>query len=70
MGAKTTKPCHNRWQGGYGAFSAGQSGVEELRRYIGNQREHHRQVSYQDEFEFRAFLRRYEIEYEERYVWD
>jgi REP element-mobilizing transposase RayT len=66
------------WQGGYGAFSAGQpaapgsrpggSGVDELRQYIRNQREHHRQVSYQDEF--RTFLRRYEIHYDERYVWD
>ena len=43
-------------------------GCDELRRYIRDQREHHRQVSYQDEF--RAFLRRYEIEYDERYVWD
>ena len=56
------------WQGGYGAFSVSQSGVEELRNYIRNQREHHKQVSFQDEF--RAFLRRYELEYDERYVWD
>ena len=56
------------WQGGYGAFSVSQSGVEELRNYIRNQREHHQQVSFQDEF--RAFLRRYELEYDERYVWD
>ncbi|MGA2867131.1 MAG: hypothetical protein ABSF95_21860 [Verrucomicrobiota bacterium] len=42
--------------------------MDELREYIRDQREHHRQVSYQDEF--RAFLRRYEIEYDERYVWD
>jgi hypothetical protein len=56
------------WQGGYGAFSVGQSGVDELRQYIRVQREHHRRVSFQDEF--RAFLRRYEIEYDEQYVWD
>jgi REP element-mobilizing transposase RayT len=56
------------WQGGYGAFSIGQSGVEELREYIRRQREHHEKVSFQDEL--RAFLRRYEIEYDERYVWD
>jgi putative transposase len=56
------------WQGGYGAFSIGQSGVGELRQYIRGQREHHKQVSFQDEF--RAFLRRYEVEYDERYVWD
>ena len=56
------------WQGGYGAFSVSQSGVDELRQYIRNQREHHKQVSFQDEF--REFLRRYEIEFDERYVWD
>jgi putative transposase len=56
------------WQSGYGAFSVSQSAVEEVRRYILNQAEHHRKVSFQDEF--RAFLRRYEIEFDERYVWD
>jgi len=45
-----------------------QSGVEELRQYIRDQRQHHGRISYQDEF--RAFLRRYEIEFDERYVWD
>ena len=56
------------WQGGYGAFSVSQSAVEELRTYIRNQREHHRKVSFQEEF--RTFLKRYEIEFDERYVWD
>src|SRR5262245_42364297 len=56
------------WQGGYGAFSVSQSGVEEVRDYIRRQREHHQRMSFQDEF--RAFLRRYEIEFDERYVWD
>jgi hypothetical protein len=56
------------WQGGYGAFTVSQSGVEELRQYIRDQPEHHKRVSFQHEF--RAFLRRYEIEYDERYVSD
>jgi REP element-mobilizing transposase RayT len=56
------------WQAGYGAFSVSQSAVEEVRRYILNQAEHHQKVSFQDEL--RAFLRRYEIEFNERYVWD
>ena len=59
---------HFRWQGGYGAFSVSQSGIEEVREYIRNQREHHRKVSFQDEF--RTFLKRYEMEFDERYVWD
>ncbi len=56
------------WQGGYGVFSVSQSNVEEVRQYIRGQREHHQQVSFQDEF--RTFLKRYEIEFDERYVWD
>lgn len=56
------------WQNGYGAFSVSRSGVDEVRAYIRHQREHHHRVSFQDEF--RAFLRRYEIEFDERYVCD
>jgi REP element-mobilizing transposase RayT len=56
------------WQGGYGIFSVSQSAVEEVRSYIRNQREHHKQVSFQEEY--RAFLKRYGIEFDERYVWD
>lgn len=56
------------WQKGYGGFSIGQSGVRLLKQYIASQKEHHRKVSFQNEF--RQFLRSYEIEYGERYVWD
>ena len=56
------------WQNGYGAFSVSQSGVEEVRKYIANQKEHHRKKTFQDEF--REFLKRYEVSYDERYVWD
>lgn len=56
------------WQNGYGAFSVSQSGVDEVREYIRNQHMHHQKLSFQDEF--RTFLRRYEIEFDERYVWD
>ena len=56
------------WQNGYGIFSIGQSQVETVQDYIAGQEEHHRKVSFQDEF--REFLRRYEIEFDERYVWD
>jgi putative transposase len=56
------------WQGGYGAFSVSQSAVEKVRQYIRNQREHHKRISFQEEF--RAFLKRYEIEFDEKYVWD
>lgn len=56
------------WQNGYGAFSIGQSQLDDLRRYIANQREHHRRESFQDEL--RALLARYEVPFDERYVWD
>jgi REP element-mobilizing transposase RayT len=56
------------WQAGYGAFSLGESRVPAARRYIEGQKEHHRRRTFQDEF--RAFLVKYRIEYDERYVWD
>jgi putative transposase len=56
------------WQNGYGAFSIGQSQLDDLRTYIANQRVHHARASFQDEF--RALLVKYEIEFDERYVWD
>jgi putative transposase len=56
------------WQNGYGAFSIGQSQLPDLKRYLGNQREHHRRISFQDEY--RQIMAKYEIEYDERYVWD
>ena len=56
------------WQGGYGAFSVSPSHVPQLIEYIKNQVEHHRRESFQDEF--RRLLKKYDIEYDERYVWD
>lgn len=55
------------WQSGYGAFSVSQSHVEHVRRYIAGQERHHRKHTFQDEL--REFLRRYEVEYDERYLW-
>jgi len=56
------------WQGGYGAFSVSQSNLDEVIIYIENQEEHHKRVTFQDEY--RAFLKAYGIDYDERYVWD
>jgi putative transposase len=56
------------WQNGYGIFSTGFSQVGIVKDYIAGQEEHHRKVSFQDEF--RGFLKRYDVEYDERYVWD
>lgn len=56
------------WQRGYSDFSVSQSNVDAVRTYIRNQQEHHRKVSFQDEL--RALLKKHEIEYDERYLWD
>lgn len=56
------------WQNGYGAFSFGMSQLPTVIKYIENQREHHRQKTFQEEY--REFLKKYKIEYDEKYVWD
>ncbi len=56
------------WQNGYGTFSIGFSQIDAVRKYIAGQQGHHAKVSFQDEF--RELLRRYKLEFDERYVWD
>ncbi len=56
------------WQNGYGAFSIGTSGKMATIKYIRNQKEHHRNRTFQAEF--LKFLNKYQIKYDERYVWD
>jgi len=56
------------WQSGYGAFAVSESKVETVRQYIADQREHHRKTSFQEEY--RKFLKRHRIDFDERYVWD
>ena len=66
-----TKAAHLHdfaWQSGYGMFSLGFTQIEAARSYIIRQAEHHREISFQDEF--RMLLKKYEIAFDERYVWD
>ena len=56
------------WQAGYGAFSIGEAQVPVVRDYIAGQKEHHKKHDFKDEL--RAICRRYEVEIDERYVWD
>jgi REP element-mobilizing transposase RayT len=56
------------WQNGYGAFSIGQSQLNDLCTYIANQRAHHQRMTFQDEF--RALLVKYDIDFNELFVWD
>lgn len=57
-----------RWQDGYAAFSVGYTQIADVKKYIANQKSHHSQMSFEDEF--RYFLNKYDVEYDERYVWD
>jgi len=56
------------WQDGYGLFSVNPAEIDVVVRYIDNQIVRHQKKLYQDEF--RAFLKKYKVEYDERYVWD
>jgi putative transposase len=56
-----------KWQDGYGAFTIGQSNVATLKRYIESQKAHHRRRSFEDEL--RGLLKKYQVEYDERYIW-
>lgn len=56
------------WQDGYGAFSVNPAEVDVVIAYIANQHEHHSKKTFQDEY--RAFLKKYDVAYDERYVWD
>jgi putative transposase len=56
------------WQDGYGAFSVNPSQVDIVIAYIKNQHEHHSKKTFQHEF--RTFLKKYKVEYDEKYVWD
>ncbi|MGJ8698110.1 MAG: IS200/IS605 family transposase [Verrucomicrobiaceae bacterium] len=56
------------WQRGYGVFSISRGHLEALVSYIGNQEEHHRTISFQDEF--RKLLQKNQTEFDERYLWD
>jgi len=59
---------HFHWQDGYGVFSVSQSQLKKVTEYIANQREHHRIITFREEF--LMWLRKYEIPYDERYLWD
>jgi REP element-mobilizing transposase RayT len=56
------------WQNGYGAFSVNPAEVERVIQYIANQKEHHRKKAFQTEYQ--EFLEKYEVAYDERYVWE
>ncbi len=56
------------WQNGYGAFSVNPAEIDVVRQYIANQKEHHKKRTFQEEY--LAFLKKYQVDYDERYIWD
>jgi len=56
------------WQDGYGAFSVNPTEVDTVVAYIANQNAHHSNKTFQEEH--RAFLKKYNVEYDEQYVWE
>jgi putative transposase len=56
------------WQNGYGAFSVSASNIPTVTEYIANQLQHHAKQSFQDEL--RAFLKRHNVPFDEKYLWD
>lgn len=67
---KTLRPNLDKfyWQRGYGIFSVSPTHRPKVEAYVRGQEEHHRKKTFQEEY--REFLKRYEIEHDERYVWD
>ncbi len=65
---KTQGVVEFAWQHGYGAFTLGRSDLDALRRYIGTQEQHHRKADFKDEL--RTLLERYQVNYDEKYLWD
>ena len=56
------------WQDGYGAFAVSYSQIGQVKSYLAKQEQHHKGRSFQDEF--LEFLKRHDVEWDERFVWD
>jgi REP element-mobilizing transposase RayT len=70
--SNSSKWAHERarfaWQSGYGAFSVSTSGIPDVRAYIEAQEDHHKKMSFKEEF--LSMLKKHNIEYDEKYIWD
>ncbi|MFZ6663227.1 IS200/IS605 family transposase [Peijinzhouia sedimentorum] len=56
------------WQEGYGAFSYSKSQIDAVIKYISNQEEHHKKKTFREEY--LDFLKKFEIDYDEKYLFD
>lgn len=65
---KKLTPCKFEWQEGYGAFSYSHSALDNVIKYVNNQKEHHKKKSFREEY--KDFLIRFKIEHEDQYLFD
>lgn len=56
------------WQRRYGAFTVSESAADAVRKYIREQKEHHRRQTFEDEY--KSLLTKHNIEFDDRYLWD
>ena len=59
---------HFQWQEGYGAFAVSYSHLEQVKVYLANQEQHHHRLSFQEEF--RELLKRHNLQWDEKHVWE
>jgi putative transposase len=57
-----------QWQKGYGVFSVSESVIPSVKKYIENQEAHHKRMTFQEEY--LGLLKKHNVAYDERYVWD
>ena len=56
------------WQEGYGAFSYSHSQIETVFKYILNEEQHHRKMTFREEY--LAFLKAFDVRYDERFLFE
>ena len=61
------RPGRFEWQRGYAAFTVSVSQLTSVRAYVGNQEQHHRRKTFQDEL--RLLLEKHGLDYDEQYLW-
>jgi putative transposase len=59
-------PSKFNWQEGYGAFSYGRSQIRKVAEYIANQEEHHKKLTFLDEYQI--LLKKFEFDYDDKYI--
>lgn len=68
LNSKKYVPGKFSWQKGYGAFSYSKSQIDKVVKYILNQPEHHKKVTFQQEY--LKLLKKFDIEYNEKYLFE